>query len=623
MRKRRTFWRKCRPVIVTLLLLLLAVSALYARAGGAGGSSSSSGYSSGGGGGDGGAIIYLIFWMINTIGPIPTVIIIGGAVFIYSRTKGVHEKHAGNAYRNMPTGPPSNPTGKQTFLKANPDFDELAFTQKVRSAFTEIQKAWSRQDLGPVRRYISDGVYQRFSTQFQMMKLLGQENQLSDIRIHQVFFESFEEDGDISVINVGIRASMSDRFVCRELPQLNSGGQESFTEYWSFIRKGRKDQSIAEQRHFDMYSSNHCPKCDAPLPDNLGERGVCPYCNALVNSGEYDWVLAEITQSDDYGAEKALKRRFNILGKTRKLAAAFPDFSVQHAEDIASNAFFQITSAIARSEPVSMRRFTSDRAYEAIAESFPPRPYVYNRIYLNYAVLIGAHEEGDSAFMHIALRYSAQRIVHEGGSMKFIDAHMVCDDRALILKRKKTSQGKLGSALMHQCPACGAPLSDSNDTHCPYCSAVYNSGELEWVVDRYCSMNEYLKYRTEIDKLIVKFNPKILKDLYGVKDYAMNNLYVMAAADGTLAEAEREFLAGAAESFGFNSSFIDTMFERAQRGELGMRMPSSDKDRRKIIELMKDIAQADGSVSPEEQKLLESMEERYIGNGESGSSALF
>ena len=46
------------------------------------------------------------------------------------------------------------------------------FDAKVRSAFIKIQRAWTEQHISSVRPFISDGMYQRFATQFRMMGLL-------------------------------------------------------------------------------------------------------------------------------------------------------------------------------------------------------------------------------------------------------------------------------------------------------------------------------------------------------------------------------------------------------------------------------------------------------------------
>ena len=51
----------------------------------------------------------------------------------------------------------------------------------------------------------------------------------------------------------------------------------------------------------------NCPKCGSPLGDNMGEVSKCDHCGTITNKGDYDWVLAEITQMGDYLEEKIVE----------------------------------------------------------------------------------------------------------------------------------------------------------------------------------------------------------------------------------------------------------------------------------------------------------------------------
>ena len=162
--------------------------------------------------------------------------------------------------------PPARPPasfGKQAFLAANPDFDVDVFDAKVRSAFIKIQRAWTEQHISSVRPFISDGMYQRFATQFRMMGLLKQRNLLDNIRIHGVKPVAFRRDGAFDAIDVWISASMSDSFACELDPSMNSDseGDEPFVEYWSFIRK-----SGAGGSSVNLVADRGCPSCGAALP---------------------------------------------------------------------------------------------------------------------------------------------------------------------------------------------------------------------------------------------------------------------------------------------------------------------------------------------------------------------
>ena len=233
---------KLFPRFLIFLLFFLAVATVFAAAGGAGG-----GHSGGGGdsGGDGGAIIYLIYWIIRLIFMLPfpiNIIVLAIVIFVIYKVSKSYQATSGlNSIPNFSTvnndiynKPETLPT---TFQTKNPDFNANNFKQKVQTAFVAIQNAWMLQDISKVRKWITDGVYQRFNTQFIMMKAIEQVNEISDINIQQIYIDDVEEDGEYDIIHVGIQYSMYDGFSSKKFKRLNDGGTLHALEYWSFIKK--------------------------------------------------------------------------------------------------------------------------------------------------------------------------------------------------------------------------------------------------------------------------------------------------------------------------------------------------------------------------------------------------
>ncbi len=123
------------------------------------------------------------------------------------------------------------------FLKRNPGFEPMLLLVKVNTAFMAIQQAWMQQDMVSVRRWISDGVWQRFNTQFAMMRLLGQKNIVGDIAIRKIFIDAIEQDGAFDIIHVGIHFTAKDDFVSEKFPDLDQRGALEMLQYWSFMRR--------------------------------------------------------------------------------------------------------------------------------------------------------------------------------------------------------------------------------------------------------------------------------------------------------------------------------------------------------------------------------------------------
>ena len=212
--------------LFSFILFLLLTVYIFAAAGGGGGGSSGGGDGGGSGGGE------IIFWIIRILFeiiwrlPFPinviVLVIIAAAIYYFYKTS-----QASSGLNSIPTSSYSASKKDialpQSFVSKNTDFNVSLFKEKVRTSFKEIQNAWMLQDLSSVRKWISDGMYQRFNTQFLMMKQIDQTNEISDINIHNVFIDDVETDGVFDILHVGIQYTMYDGFESGKYTQLNDG----------------------------------------------------------------------------------------------------------------------------------------------------------------------------------------------------------------------------------------------------------------------------------------------------------------------------------------------------------------------------------------------------------------
>ena len=76
----------------------------------------------------------------------------------------------------------------------------------------------------------------------------------------------------------------------------------------------------------------HCPNCGAPI--DINQNANCQHCKAFLRSGEYDWVLCEITQECEWQATKTT----NLPG-IQQTVERDPDFNTQELEDRTSVMF--------------------------------------------------------------------------------------------------------------------------------------------------------------------------------------------------------------------------------------------------------------------------------------------
>lgn len=606
----------CRRLLSSLPVIILSSLPLLARAGGAGGGGGGShsgggsfggGFHSSGGGFSSGAYIGGSSGSGGGGGSFGTIII---GLVILAVIYVIYQKisNASTGFSNIPDNlpvPPNEVKGYDIFRQANPDFDDRKFIEKATTAFVTIQTAWAEGDISPARRFISDGVYQRFTTQLLMMSKLRQRDEISDITLINPFIAHCETDGRYDIIHVSITAGMKDRFVSETDSSLNSSGEyETFTEYWSFIRKRGASGK-------DLYSSNSCPQCSGTLPESLGDACKCPYCNTYVNSPEYDWVLSEITQSDDFMMNTfSAEKSSGLYEKTRELVAKDDDFSVQLLEDKASNGYLQILTATSLHEPQRARRFVSDRLFERISGA--KGDYLYNRLYLNNVTLISAVRDGDINRLYVGVKSSYQRVSLSGGRASLIDRVILTGREVLVMERHADATKPKGSVFAHICPSCGAPVADSLKVECEYCGVPLNSAKNEWIIADVMSVEDYSSIAKSIKSSAVgTIAPDADDSLYDVRDFAFNNVLVIIGADNVFTDEEIALADTLAKKWKFPKPKIEQLMNEARARKLSIRMPEDPRKRGRIIKLMKKAAMIDGMMAEEEKEIIELVEKAY------------
>jgi predicted lipid-binding transport protein (Tim44 family) len=409
-----------------------------------------------------------------------TILVIGAVIYvIYSRSRA-------NNFMPASLSPDSSLPSDVFFEKPIllNEIDTEDFYKKLNLAFLTIQKSWSEKNVTFMRRFISDGVYQRFNAQFTMMNLLDQTDQMTNVQLKSANIIVSKLEGLYEIVDVKIWAYSEDQFVSQKFPELNSpGGGESFVEYWSFIR--RKDHMIAS----DIFHSENCPKCSAPLQSQLMETARCSYCGTYINNGEFDWVLSEITQEADYRATNT-ELTIQTLTKGNLQVAAIPDFATQLIEDRASNAFMQILIAIASKNSDALIRFSTAQALETLKSNMFAANFLFDRLFLNSVELANCELKNNYLILNLNIKFSYRRVHIEEQRAHLMDQDIVTSYRVLTMIRELNDTAAKGSVYANSCPTCGAPQSDTLSSVCPFCNSAYNDPKHEWIVAEMSSRAE-------------------------------------------------------------------------------------------------------------------------------------
>ena len=182
---------------------------------------------------------------------------------------------------------------RERFERKHPEFKFEAMTYRFRHIFFELQEAWSAQDLDRLRPFETDSLFQNHSYWVREYQKQGLHNELSQVRIQNLEVVKFRSDKYYDAVTCRIFASMTDctRWVNGNIACGNPSLPKQFSEYWTFVR-GR---GAVESKEDD----SNCPNCGAELKINMA--GECEYCDSKLTSGQFDWVLSEIQQDEEYG----------------------------------------------------------------------------------------------------------------------------------------------------------------------------------------------------------------------------------------------------------------------------------------------------------------------------------
>jgi DNA-directed RNA polymerase subunit RPC12/RpoP/predicted lipid-binding transport protein (Tim44 family) len=444
-----------RGAWASLACLLLGATYSWARVGGAGGHGGGGGGLHGGGGGGG---IPFIGGGGSTTEIVIIIIII---IIVYAVRYNNQQKAGGGGGGEMP--------------ESTVPFPEGLDATKVANSFMAIQDAWQRKDLSQVRKWLSDGMYQRLTTQFNMMNKLGQSNTLSNIRINGIAASETAIDGKYRTAEVAISFTMDDSFTSSKYPEFNESYQgDSDTEYWTFIKR------IDSTDEKNLYDNNNCPNCGAPFEVKMGEISRCSNCNTLTNSAAYDWVLSEITQADDYSGGAGLVNDATL----KELMKNDPFFAVQRMEDIASNIFMQIMDVYTGGDDEKrLTRFADDKTTQALLQQKRSmRPFVFDRLYLNNVTLTNYSIEENEVKLRFSLNATYRRVA-TGARLQMLDGDFVTTPATLELSRNKNVLAKTGETVYsYECSSCGAPYTDTTEDHCNYCDAPVIDKQRNWVL---------------------------------------------------------------------------------------------------------------------------------------------
>ena len=179
----------------------------------------------------------------------------------------------------------------QAIMKIDPRFTNDRFIAWVKEVFFTLQYAWMERDWGKVRPFEKEELYKQHEMQIQQYINNKRINVLERININQAYLQKYVRDSDYEYLTVFLQVRMTDYIKDEKTGAVIKGSPnvDSHMKYlYTFMRK----KGVLTNPASSNMSTTNCPNCGAPT--KITSAGKCEYCNSVITTGAFDWVLSNI-----------------------------------------------------------------------------------------------------------------------------------------------------------------------------------------------------------------------------------------------------------------------------------------------------------------------------------------
>jgi len=484
--------------------------------------------------------------------------------------------------------------------RRDPGFATGPFLERVQALFLATQQAWSNGDLTPVRRFLSDATWLRFRVQLALLRAQAIRNVTSDVEVTDLELLGFEQNDWFDTLHVAVHARARDVEVPTDLPEAKAlaaaagAALQPFIEVWSLVRKPG-----VLSRANGALEARTCPSCGAPFDG--GAASTCTYCKAVVNSGAYDWVLAEITQAVE------VRRADEAVPGLQKLRERDPALSLEVLEDRASLVFWRWVEAQSTGQPERLARLAGTGPVERLRTDVERLAQKGSRrVFLDCAVgsvQVRAFEEAAGRTLaHVEIRWSSRTGVGPEGEAP--PTLPVLPQRwVFTLERAPDAPSRADQGMStDRCPQCGGPLGDGLEPRCQWCSTLLVGDARDWILAEACPVEAW-EGRAGLALEVACPLPDVEE-----RERLLYTLAAMAMADGVVDARERRLLAEFAGRWGLPASRVDEALS-AGPASLDVLIPGTHAGE-PLLRTLAQLARADGKVDASERRMLEAVAAR-------------
>jgi len=171
--------------------------------------------------------------------------------------------------------------------ETDPDFSLSSFKSFAEDCYLQLTEAWEKRDWEIARTFESDTLFNMHRKQLDEYIEQKKTNHMDSQCVLSKTLTSFHSDGKTETLIVKLNATLVDYVTDDETGDVISGSKTTRLNRWyrlEFIRTAGKKTSVDHD-----LTSHTCPNCAAPL--TVTAAGRCEYCDSIITSGDYTWVL--------------------------------------------------------------------------------------------------------------------------------------------------------------------------------------------------------------------------------------------------------------------------------------------------------------------------------------------
>lgn len=172
----------------------------------------------------------------------------------------------------------------------DPNFSASDFVTYAKQLYFDVQQAWCARDLSKVRPLLHKNLYETTEKQVQMKIQQGIVYHYESMVVNTAYLTSYLSDKEYEYLTVYLSARMIDYQVDEKTGNIVRGDK---TTRWElrYKMKFMRSLSVKTNSHDENLTAYNCPNCGAPLI--VSSSGKCEYCDSVVTTGLYNWVLSD------------------------------------------------------------------------------------------------------------------------------------------------------------------------------------------------------------------------------------------------------------------------------------------------------------------------------------------